>query len=90
MLDIIFDNILFNMLSSLSTFFIIFDVTIHFGCKTNEFNYGISSCFIFKLTNDLLIGIIIVWGVFWELAVVKFVSVISKVLVNVLSFNFIS
>ena len=29
MLDVIFDNVLLNTLSSLSTFFIIFDVTIY-------------------------------------------------------------
>ena len=89
MLDTIFDNVLFNTLSSLSTLFIIFDVTIHFGLKTNEFNYGSTSCFIFKLTNDLLISLIIIWGVFRIIAIVEFVFVTPKVLVNVLSIYFV-
>ena len=37
MLDIIFNNIIFYTLSSLSTFFIIFDVTIHLDLGTDHY-----------------------------------------------------
>ena len=48
----------FYTLNSFSTDFITFYVTVHFGPKTNGFNYEKTSCFIFKLTNDLFIGFI--------------------------------
>ena len=90
MLEIIFDYILFNTLGSLSTLFIIFYVTIHFGLETNELDYGNAGCLVFKLTNNLFIGLIMICGVFWAITVAKFVSVIPKALVYVLSFYFIS
>ena len=39
MLDIIFDDVLLYTLGSLSVFFIIFYVTIHFGLEANELDY---------------------------------------------------
>ena len=90
MVDMIFDGVLFNILGGLSAFFIIFDVTIHFGLETNELDYGNAGCFIFKLTNNLFIGLIMIWGVFWVIAIVEFVFAVPKVMVYVLSFYLIS
>ena len=81
MLEIIFGYLLFNTLGTLSAFFIIFDVTIDFGLETNELDYGNAGCFIFKFTNNLFIGLIMIWGVFWVIAIVEFVFVVPKVLV---------
>ena len=90
MLEMIFDDVLFNTLGGYSAFFVILHVTIHFGVETNELDYGNAGCFIFKLTNNLFIGLIMIWGVFWVTTIVEFVFVVPKVLVYVLSFYFIS
>ena len=61
MLDVVLDDIPFNALNGLSTFFIIFYVTIHFGLKADEFNYGSTSSFVFEFSDDFLIACIIIW-----------------------------
>ena len=64
MLDVILDYILFNTLSSPSTFFIIFDIRIHrihLRLKTNEFSDRNATSFVLEFSNDLFIGIAIIW-----------------------------
>ena len=61
MLDVILNYVLFNTLGGLSTFLITFDVTIHFGLKTYEFDNQNATSFIFEFTNGLFIGIAIIW-----------------------------
>ena len=61
MLDVILNDILFNTLSGLSTFFIIFDVRIHLRLKTYEFSNWNATSFVFEFSDDLLISIAIVW-----------------------------
>ena len=61
MLDVILDYILFNTLSSLSTFFIIFDIRIHLRLKTNEFNDWDATSFVLEFSNDSFIHIAIIW-----------------------------
>ena len=61
MLDVILDYILFNTLSSLSTFFIIFDIRIHLRLKTNEFSDRDATSFVLEFSNDFFIGIAIIW-----------------------------
>ena len=55
MLDVILDYILFNTLSSPSTFFIIFDIRIHLRLKTNEFSDLNATSFILEVSNDFLL-----------------------------------
>ena len=59
MSDVILDYILFNTLSSPSTFFIIFDIRIHL--KTNEFSDRDATSFVLEFYNDFLIDIAIIW-----------------------------
>ena len=54
MSDVILDYILFNTLSSPSTFFIIFDIRIHLRLKTNEFSDRDATSFVLEFSNDLL------------------------------------
>ena len=61
MSDVILDYILFNTLSSPSTFFIIFDIRIHLRLKTNEFGDQDSTSFVFEFSNDLFFEIAILW-----------------------------
>ena len=56
MLDVILDYISFNTLSSLSTFFIIFDIRIHLRLKTNEFSDLDATSFVLEFSNDFFIG----------------------------------
>ena len=56
MLDVILDYILFNTLSSLSTFFIIFDITIHLRLKANEFSDQDATSFVLEFSNDFLVS----------------------------------
>ena len=55
MLDVILDYILFNTLSSPSTFFIVFDIRIHLGLKTNEFSDRDATSFVLEFSNDFLL-----------------------------------
>ena len=59
-LDVIPDYILFNTLSDPSTFFIIFNVRVHFRLKTNEFGNQNATSFVLEFSNDLLISIAII------------------------------
>ena len=52
MSDVILDYILFNALSSPSTFFIIFDIRIHLILKTNEFSDWDATSFVLEFSND--------------------------------------
>ena len=61
MLDIILDYILFNTLSSPSTFFIIFDIRIHLRLKTNEFSDRDATSFVLEFSNDFFIDIAMIW-----------------------------
>ena len=61
MLDVILDYILFNTHSSLSTFFIIFDIRIHLRLKANEFSDRDATSFVLEFSNDFLIDIAITW-----------------------------
>ena len=88
MSDVILDDILFNTLSSPSTFFIIFDIRIHLRLKTNEFSDRDATSFVLEFSNDFL-DITIIWLAFWIITVVEHVFVIPKVVIYVLSFYFI-
>ena len=55
MLDVVLDYILFNTLSSPSTFFIIFDIRIHLRLKTNEFSDRDTTSFVLEFSNDFFI-----------------------------------
>ena len=55
MLDVILDYILFNTLSSLSTFFTIFDIRIHLRLKTNEFSDWDATSFILEFSMIFLL-----------------------------------
>ena len=55
MSDVILDYILFNTLSSPSTFFIIFDVRGHLRLKTNEFSDQDATSFVLEFSNDFLL-----------------------------------
>ena len=55
MLDVILNDILFNTLSSPSTFFVIFDIRIHFRLKTNEFGDRDATSFVLEFSNDFLL-----------------------------------
>ena len=57
MLDVILDYILFNTLSSPSTFFIIFDIRIHLRLKTNEFSDRDATSFVLEFSNDFLLAL---------------------------------
>ena len=61
MSDVILDYILFNTLSSPSTFFIICDISIHLRLKTNEFSDRDATSFILEFSNDFFINIAIIW-----------------------------
>ena len=61
MSDVIPDYILFNALSSPSTFFIIFDIRIHLRLKANEFSDGDATSLVLEFSNDFLIDIVIIW-----------------------------
>ena len=61
MLDVILDYILFNTLSSPSTFFIIFDIRIHLRLKTNEFSDGNATSFMLEFSNDFFVDIALIW-----------------------------
>ena len=54
MFDVVLNDILFNTLSGLSTFFITFDVTILFGLKAYKFGNRNAISFVFEFTNDFL------------------------------------
>ena len=61
MSDVTLDYILFNALSSPSTFFIIFDIRIQFRLKTNEFSDWDATSFVLEFSNDFFIDIAIIW-----------------------------
>ena len=61
MFHVVLDYILFDTLSSPSTFFIIFDIRIHLRLKTNEFSDWDATSFVFEFSNDFFIDIAIIW-----------------------------
>ena len=88
--DVVLNDILFNTLGGLSTFFIIFYVTICFGLKTYEFDNRNPTSFVFEFTNDFLVAFIVIWRVLQIVTIVESVFVIPKVLIDILSFYFVS
>ena len=61
MLDVVLNDILFDALSSFTAFFITFDITIHFRLKAYEFGDRNATSLVFEFSDDLLIGIAMVW-----------------------------
>ena len=73
-----------------SPFLSFFDVTVHLGLKTYKFDNLNVTSFVFEFTDDFLITFIVIWLVLWIVVIVEFIFVIPKVLIDVLSFYFVS
>ena len=84
MFDVLLDYDLLDNFSYLAIFVIIFDVRVHFTCKTNEFSDDLAGRFIFHFTYDFylicfsmehlsfyLICVIMEFAIFWVITAVK-------------------
>ena len=86
----LFDDVLLDSFSSLSSFLVVFHIAVHLWSQTNEFTNRDSCGFIFKFTDYFFICLIKIRRAFRVVTVIELMFIFPKVLVYIFSFDFIS